>query len=169
MSSIEAQKPLSDELIRNYSTFFNQVRSMPSMEESDPRIKTINLLSDSFVRLSSSLNSVNSKLDVFTTNFNKINTDKLIKVLEANQPSQQFSYTNQPSSESPGVLSTIGNFLFGDTNSSKNSIPQSVISKNVVDTKRQNQFYDDVSEIRSILSDLREDMNKPSQAGSFHK
>jgi hypothetical protein len=120
--------------------------------------------------LSNSLSSVNSKLDTFTTNFNKINTDKLVKVLEANQPSQTLNYVNEPTEKSAGLFSTIGNYLFNDSTKNAANVSQTSVSgQNVVDTKRQNQFYDDVSEIRCILSDLREDMNKPSQAGSFHK
>jgi hypothetical protein len=154
----------------SFKIFSNQFKSMSAMSENDPRIKTINLLSDSFLRLSNSLSSVNSKLDTFTTNFNKINTDKLVKVLEANQPSQTLNYVNEPTEKSAGLFSTIGNYLFNDSTKNAANVSQTSVSgQNVVDTKRQNQFYDDVSEIRSILSDLREDMNKPSQAGSFHK
>ena len=127
----------------------------------------------SFATLADSLSKVNSNLQNFGTlsrNLPLINIDdsKLLENIDKYKGS--LSVVNEKQTSQANLLTSLKD-VFDSKNKNielKSEIDKKDTSK-VEESKRQQQFYQDIADIRSLLYEFKDFIEAPSQNGSFYK
>jgi leucyl aminopeptidase (aminopeptidase T) len=138
---------------------------LSEISEFDTQIISINKLSESFASLANSISSVNANLQQFVSLSRDLT---LTKSGGANlkKSDEELSIVNEISGAQANLLSKIK----GDFSATVAGNKEEVIGKvGVVDDDfaQKSQFYNDISEIKSLLYEFRDSIDRPSQAGSF--
>lgn len=173
LQNLATLKPLANDTIKSYIDSLNQFKNIPEIKALDSKAASIINLSNSFMILSNSLGAVNSSLSGFITLFDKLDTTKFKDVLK---PIEKYNAKLEIVNKVPGNqinLLTVGSV---DTTSvqkmesgKEEDKLKSMNRERQVELDKQAQFYKDVSEIKSILTQFKDYADKPSQAGSFYK
>ena len=146
---------------------------LPEIPLLDTKAESINKLATSFASLADSLTRVNSNLQGFNNLSNNLSTVNLSQknLLTPSDKSTELQIVNQ--SEKPTNLLTNANSLYENTNKSQQIDEKAKETQKdndlLVNNQKESQFYSDISDIKAILYDFRDSIDKPSQAGSFHK
>lgn len=172
-------KPMQAGIMDGYKNFLNEFGKLPDMTMLDPKIESINKLANSFATLANSLMTVNDNLEGFT-NLSKglflisvIDDKKFNNVLQTvDKYKGSLNVINDIPKEKQNILSTIDNLTktANSIESGNSVVTESTVKEKqsvVSDNSQQTQFYKDVSDIRSLLYEFRDLLDKPTQAGSF--
>jgi len=163
------QNPLSDLYIQGFDKLVKILNNMP-----DKSIQ-IHKLADSFVDLSNSLKDITtfdnlSKVSASVVLLSAVDDAKLQVILDKlkdNQDTIKTIYGN--SSATPNLVQTIGKAftsLFGDDKIEANKKANEPI---VVTTTIEPQFYTGITEMISLLKGIKNSLDKPTPAPSFHR
>lgn len=173
--SLSNIKPMPSGILNGYTDFLNKFKNTTELKTLDQKSDSINKLANSFLALANSLSSVSKNLNgindlsrgLFLISI--IDDAKFGNVLKTvDKYKGTLQVINQVPSEQSNLLSTIKG-LFDTVDKSKGSDSKVENKKSDIDTDTQKKFYKDVSDIRSMLYEFKELIDKPSQAGSFHK
>ena len=170
--------PMPDGIVVGYQNFLNEFGKLPELSYLDPKIESINKLANSFATLADSLKIVNDNLEGFT-NLSKglflisiIDDKKFDNVLHSiDKHKNSLKVINQVPKEQENILATIeGLYKTSSPKTVDSKDSKDIITTNVIsdESKQQQQFYADVSDIRTLLYEFRDILDKPNQAGSFH-
>jgi len=169
---------MPDGIIIGYQNFLTEFGKLPDLSYLDPKIESINKLANSFATLADSLKIVNDNLEGFT-NLSKglflisiIDDKKFDNVLHSiDKHKNSLKVINQVPKEQENILATIeGLYKTSSPKTVDSKDSKDIITTNVIsdESKQQQQFYADVSDIRTLLYEFRDILDKPNQAGSFH-
>lgn len=167
LNKLQTIKGIPNNLSNGYTLFFNSLKSLPKLTATDSKIIVVKTLTDMFTEMAQSLNKVNVNLQKFVEYYNKLDIKKLDQ-LSASVDKSSVALGIKKPDQDKGVF---GNIISKASSSFDNSKEKYSVSQQQSDVinKKQERFYDDISEIRRLLSEMRDDVNKPSKAGSFHK
>jgi hypothetical protein len=87
--------------------------------------------------------------------------------LKDNQDTIKTIYGNSDST--PNLMKTIGNAFNNLTGSDKIEDEKKAKEPMVVVTKIEPQFYSEISEVRKLLKSIKNSLDKPAPASSFHR
>jgi hypothetical protein len=167
-------QPMPTGVMTGYQSFLSEFGKLPDMTALDPKIESINKLSNSFASLAASLTSVNNNLDGFS-NLSKglflisiiddTKFDNVLKSVDKYKTSLQM--INNIPSEQANLLSTMKGLY--ETVATKPTIEEEnkvVVDDKTVELKKKQQFYEDVAYIRNILENIKDEMAKPAKQDS---
>jgi len=171
---LSALKPIPSGIIPNYSAFLSELGKMPDMPNLDTKISGITKLSNSFLTLANSLSKVNESLEGFISlskGLSIINTidetkfDKVLKSVDKYKSTLQI--VNKEPEPKVNLLKPENN----QTETYKTNIESEKKEQTIVkeENKNDSQFYNDISEIKMLLNEIVDHLDKPSQSGSFYK
>jgi len=175
LQMLNTLKTLPSGLINGYSEFFGQLKNMPELKAIDQKAQSINNLANSFLALANSLTSVNANLSGFNdlsrglfliSIIDDAKFNNVLKTVDKYKGTLQV--INQVPTEQSNLLSTIKG-LFEAADSNKGSDEKSENKKSETTDDTQKKFYKDISDIKSMLYEFKDLIDKPSQAGSFNK
>lgn len=176
---LSTMKSIPSGVLNGFTNFLSDLDKIPKLSEIGDSITTIGRLSDSFVYLANSLSLVNSNLQGFNdisqglhliSLIDETNFDNVLKSVDKHKGTLQV-IGNIPE-EQVNLLSVIKTLTddIVKMNTEKEKETTSLIKNdNTLRDKQQKQFYEDVSEIRSLLYDFKDHMDKPSASGTFNK
>ena len=170
---MSALTPMRKGIISSYVGFLNEFKKMPDMKQIDVKAVAIGKLANSFLILANSLSSVNQNLQGFS-NLSKglflisiIDDKKFNNVLKSvDKYKSTLQLVNQIPEDQVNLLAVIKGLYETGTNKGTN---ETVIAKQTADNTKQTQFYNDISDIRNLLYDMKDTLIKPSETGSFNK
>jgi len=156
MQVLSAINPMPNGVAQSIIQFLEQLKVLPELPKLDTQVDGIGKLSSSFVTLSNSISKVNSNLENFSQLYRSLPKIKMEDVLVATDytvpniiSAQKQERKNRKEEE--------------EEKTSKNE------SKNILsESDKQKQFYTDISDIKVILYEIRENLNSPPRAGSFN-
>jgi hypothetical protein len=157
-------KPMPNGVLTGFVEFMSNLKNLPEIPSLDTKSESISKLATSFATLANSLGLVNANLKEFTTSY------KDLAINDAN-----FSNFNGSNSTLKIVHQSTDkqiNVLSGIKSVSENLAMAAIdggSDSEMSESEQQKQFYRDISEIKSILNDFRDNIDKPSQSGSFYK
>ena len=159
---------ISDIFIQGFDKLVVQLNNLPDKSQQ------IRNLAASFRELSDSLKDLKSfdnlsKISAGIVLLSAVDDAKLQVILDkikANEDTLKNVYGTESNTKSllTGVVDFAKNLI-----SSEKTPETEKESKLAVTDKRQDQFYDDIADIKSLLNKFLDQMDKPSQNGSFHK
>jgi hypothetical protein len=168
-------QPMPTGIMSGYQSFLTEFSKLPDLTSLDPKIESINKLSNSFASLAASLTQVNSNLDGFT-NLSKglflisvIDDTKFDNVLKSvDKYKTTLQLINDVPSEQANLLATIKGLYETVSNKPDTSVNENkvVVDDKTLEINKKQQFYDDVAYIRNILENIKDEMAKPSQQSS---
>jgi hypothetical protein len=168
-------QPMQTGVMAGYQSFLTEFSKLPDISSLDPKIESINKLSNSFALLASSLTQVNSNLDGFT-NLSKglflisiIDDTKFDNVLKSvDKYKTTLQLINNIPSEQANLLATINSLYETASNKPDVTIDENkvTVDDKTVEINKKQQFYDDVAYIRNILENIKDEMSKPIQQSS---
>ena len=159
------------DILKNFSEFSGQLKDLPDISALDTTSSSIAKLASSFATLASSIGLVNTNLQGFTglyKDLSIINDNKFSNLKTSDKAT--FQIVNQSAEKQVNLLSS-------GINSSSDNLPN-IVDSSVKDSKslqmneeseKQKKFYSDISDIKSLLYDIKDSMDQPAQAGSFYK
>ena len=163
------QNPLSELYIQGFDKLVKLLDNMP-----DKSVQ-IHKLADSFVDLSNSLKDITtfdnlSKVSASVVLLSAVDDAKLQIVLDKLKDNQDTIKTIYGNSDStPNLMKTIGNAFNNLTGSDKIEDEKKAKEPMVVVTKIEPQFYSEISEVRKLLKSIKNSLDKPAPASSFHR
>ena len=149
---------------------FTKLSKIPKLSEFNEKISTISNLSNSFLSLSTSIGAVNVNLESFATLINKLDATKISNVLKPiDKSSAKLEIVNKaPESRINLLTGILPESIQSASAKEENSLVNDRERQREIET--QKQFYKDVSDIKSLLFQFKDHLDKPSQSGSsFHK
>lgn len=169
LKSMSGIKQIPNNLSDGYTMFFNGLKNMPRLTASDSKITAVKTLTDRFAEMANTLGKVNTNLQTFVNNYNKLDIQKLDKLSESVDKSASALGVKKPE-ETPGIFNRVSSAIGSlfDNKEQKAKV-ESIQKQNAIEDRKRDQFYSDISEIRRILVEMKDDANKPTKAGSFHK
>ena len=148
---------------------------MPDLKEMNSKSTSIMKLSNSLLMLAASLTAVNSNLEGFTnlsrgmfliSIIDDANFNNVLKSIDKYKGTLQV--INQIPEEQNHLLSVIkGLYETMSIQNNKELESKDILSTEKVLDKDTKKFYDDISEIKNLLYEFRNDMNKPSTSGAM--
>lgn len=170
-------KPMPGNTITSFNKFLEFLNKMPKdMFLIEAKADGIKKLADSLLNLSNSISKLNSSLTGFLDMskglflISIIDDVKLGNVLKSIEKHQQaLKIINKAPEEQASLLSTIKSLYDSvpkkeiDTKSTEKSKEKSDFG-----IDKQEQFYQDISEIKGLLYQFMDHIDKPEQGASFH-
>jgi len=169
-------KPVPDNAIQSFNKFLQYLNKMPEKLFSfDVKINAIKKLADSLLNLSTSLNTLNGSLTGFLDMskglflISIIDEVKLGNVLQSiEKHNSALKIVNKMPEEQANLLSVIKSLYETVPQISAQTKEINKNEENLAEKKKQEQFYSDISDIKSLLYQFLDYIDQPSQNGSFH-
>ena len=163
---------MPSDAIYSYVDFLDQMKDVMDLNEINAQVNSIFKLANSFLTLANSLTLVNRNLSGFG-NLSKglflisiIDDKKFNNVLESvDKYKNTLKLVNQIPEDQVNLLGVIKGLY--ETGINKDA--DTVTAQQSIDTAKQTQFYNDISDIRNLLYDMKDTLIQPSDTGSFHK
>ena len=163
------QSPLSDLYIQGFDKLVKLLDSMPD------KSTQIHKLADSFVDLSNSLKDITtfdnlSKVSASVVLLSAVDDVKLQIILDKlkdNQETIKTIYGN--SSSTPNLVQSVSKAfdkIFNSDSIDSNKKPNEEL---IITTKMEPQFYSEFNEVKSLLRSIKNSLDKPAPAQSFHR
>jgi len=162
--------------VKTYMAVVDNLKELPEMPSFDNQTSSISKLANSFLTLANSLSAVNNNLQGFT-NLSKglflisviddVKFDNVLKSVDKYKESLQV--INQIPEEQVNLLAVIKGLSENLSTNKETNVKVDSTRKDDNSSDNTKQFYSDISDIKSLLYDIKESMDKPSQAGSFYK
>jgi hypothetical protein len=161
MQVMSVLKPIPGGVTQGYIEFLENLKNLPDVKIKDKNLDAIEKIAESFVNLANSLVMVNSNLEKFVSLYKgipSIDTEGVgLNLIDNKQDVNIINYQNEETQTSETTeLATQP-----DTKTEEKA---AIVSE----ADKQKQFYTDISDIKNILYEIRENLDKPSQAPSFN-
>ena len=174
LKSLSELKPMDSDVATNYIDFLNNMKDAPELKAIDAKTNSIFKLANSFLTLANSLTLVNKNLSGFG-NLSKglflisiIDDKKFNNVLESvDKYKNTLQLVNQIPEDQVNLLGVIKGLY--ETGTNKETTDKVPTTQQNAETAKQTQFYNDISDIRNLLYDMKDTLIQPSDTGSFHK
>lgn len=171
-------KPIPDNAVNSFSKFLSYLDKMPkNVFNLNDKADGIKKLADSLMSLANSINTLNSSLTGFLdmskglfliSIIDDVKLDNVLKSIEKHQ--QALKIINKAPEEQASLLSTIKSLYDTipkiDTAVNKEKI--GLIDSKDTEKIKQEQFYSDISDIKNMMAQFMDYMDKPEQGASFH-
>ena len=164
--------PMQGGITKGYIEFLGGLKDLPELPDLSSKAESINKLATSFVTLADALSKVNTNLDGFSNLYKglSINIDEK-NLLKTVDKSNLKITNNSAEDKSNLVIKPIINKSdsekeFDDALRQETSKPE---KEAIQENKSQNQFYTDIADIKKILYEIRDTIDRPEPAESFYK
>ena len=158
-------KPMPNGILTGFVEFMSNLKNLPEIPSLDTKSETINKLATSFATLANSLGLVNTNLKEFTSSYKELSllNDSKFNDINANST---LKIVHQSTDKQINVLSKMKSMSdnLAISPESKNVSEESKISE----SEYQKQFYSDIADIKSLLYEFKDTIEKPTQSGSFY-
>jgi hypothetical protein len=163
ISLLSTIKPLPGGVTQVFLEFVKQLKSLPEISGLDEKTQVIYKLSTSFAALSDSIAKVNSNLQNFVNLYKGIPS---INTLESNSTLQ----TVEGASKLKVVNASIGQNILDKTKEKPIEVKVTSEEPKLAEKPddKQQKFYTDISDIKNLLYEIKEDLISPPKAGSFN-
>ena len=171
-------KPIPDNAVQSFNKFLQFLNKMPEkLFAFDAKVDAIKKLADSLLNLSTSLNTLNGSLTGFLdmsrglfliSIIDEVKLGNVLKSIEKHNSALKI--VNKIPEEQSNLLSVIKS-LYETLPEDSTKVKEigAKADEKIAEKKKQEQFYNDISDIKSLLYQFLDHIDQPSQNGSFHK
>jgi hypothetical protein len=159
-------KPMPNGVLTGFVEFMSNLKNLPEIPSLDTKSEAISKLAISFATLANSLGLVNANLKEFTTSYKELALINDSNFSNLNGVNSTLKIVHQSTDNQINVLSGIKSM---SENLSTGKYKEDSGINEMNESEKQTQFYNDVADIKSLLYEFRDSIDKPTQSGSFYK
>ncbi len=163
MQVLSLLSPIPSGISQSFVQFLEGLKKLPDVKIRDKNIEAIETISTSFANLANSIALVNTNLEKFGSLYQGLSIDSeganLLKLVDNRQNVNVINYG--------GIKTEPEKVEVEKEKSAKMESSSVAVKQEIIDLEQQKRFYEDISDIRRLLYEIREHQDKPSQAPSF--